>query len=76
MPTINVNFVAGTIEGTVMPGDKQGLIVALETIVEELRVEAGVPHYIEYDEGKIHAGCPIQADNSGKRRDYQFFRMF
>lgn len=74
--TINVNFVAGTVEGTITPGDKQALIAALETIVEELRVDPAVPHYIEYDEGRIHAGNPLPADNSDKSRDWQFFRMF
>ena len=56
IPTIFVNITNGTIEGTFPPGDRDGLVVALERIFRELLIEPVVPAYVEYDEGKIHAG--------------------
>jgi hypothetical protein len=72
MATVYADMHKGTIEGDFPPGDREALIAALLTVVEELRSEPGVPAYVEYDEGKIHAGlnlimdCDDQCDDNGR----------
>lgn len=62
MATVFANMRDGLIEGDFTPGDRDGLVAALMTIVEELQSEPGVPAYVEYDEGKVHAGLNLITD--------------